>query len=137
MCDMVWFMFKLFLLIHNSEKPHCLGLSKSLYLQKLSHQKSLVDDSRDLLSIDGSVEAVVCIEKCMSLLECTSFNYDIINKVCEFIPEQNQPISLTSEENWEFYRVVKTVTQKGNTYLCTFFIIKLSVLSVEGKKIVT
>ena len=113
-------MFKLFLLIHNSEKTHCLGLSRSLNLQKFSHQKSLVDDSSDLLSIDGSVEAVMCIEKCMSLLECTSFNYDAVNKVCEFIGGHNQPTSLTSAENWEFYQVTKTVTQKGNAYLCIF-----------------
>ena len=120
MWDAVWFIFKLFLLIRISENTHCLGLSRSLYLQKLSQQKSLVDDSSDLLSIDRSIEAVICMQKCMSLLECTSFNYDIINKVCEFIREQNQPISLTSVQNWEVYRNVKTVTQKGNTYLCIF-----------------
>ena len=79
-----------------------------------------MDDSSDLLSIDGNVEAVTCMEKCMSLLECTAFNYNAINKVCEFIPEQNQQMSPTSAQNWEFYRVVKTVTQKGNAYLCIF-----------------
>ena len=114
----MWFIFKLFLLIHNSENTQCLGLSRSLYLQKLSHQKLLMDDSGDLLSIDENVEAVKCMEKCMSLLKCTAFNYDVVNKVCEFIPEQNQPISLTSAQNSEFYRVLKTVTQKGNAYVC-------------------
>ena len=76
-----------------------------------------MSDSSDLLSIDGNVEAVECVEKCMSLLECTSFNHDFINKVCEYIPEQNQPMSLTSAQNWESYRVVKTVTQNGNVYM--------------------
>ena len=76
----------------------------------------------------------------MSLLECTSFNYDVVNKICEFIAEQNQPISLTSVQNWEFYRVTKTVTQKGNAYNYVYFYHRSTmrgVLSVGGRKRMT
>ena len=116
MWSTTWLIFRLFLLIHNIEITHCSGLSRSLYLQKVSHQKILVADSSDLLAIDGNVEAVECVEKCMLLLECSSFNYDFISIVCEYIPE-SQPVSLTSVQNWDLYRVVKAVTQNGNVLI--------------------
>ena len=109
----------LFSLVNNSEGDMDV---RNVYLNKILNHKKIMSNPSDVLAPENNIEASTCIQKCMALLECSSFNYNVKEKMCEFLSQDGHLSSENTEVGWEFYKIVQTSTQNGSYDPVTLFI---------------